>query len=112
MSATERGSDFLWRMADPDGKVIGSRTVNCNKNDINDPDARCRLVVHAINTQSGDSFHAATTPLEAKRLLFSQWSTEQSRNGSDLQLSFVDVKKAHFYGMPDRNLYVRFPPEV
>ena len=25
-------------LADPDGKVIGSRWVKCNKNDINDPD--------------------------------------------------------------------------
>ena len=98
--------------ADPDGKMIGSRWVNCNKNDINDPDVRCRLVAQEVNTHAGDSFCAATPPLEANRLLFSQWSTEQSRNGSDLQLSFVDVKKAYFYGVPDRNLYVRFPPEL
>ena len=30
-------------LADPDGKVIGSRWTNCNKNDINNPDVRCRL---------------------------------------------------------------------
>ena len=42
----------------------------------------------------------------------SQWATEQSRNGSDQQLSFVDVKKAYVYGMPDRNLYVWFPQEL
>ena len=30
--------------ADPDGKIIGSRRVSCNKNDIKDPDVRCRLV--------------------------------------------------------------------
>ena len=39
-----------------------------------------------------------------------QWSNDKSRDGSDLQLSLVDVKKAYFYGVPDRNLNVRFPP--
>ena len=82
--------------ADPDGKIIGSRWVNCSKTDINDPDVRCRLVAQGVNTHADDSVYAATPPPEAKRLLFSQWSTEQSRNGSDLQLSFVDVKKAYF----------------
>ena len=111
--------DKVWVMvplteaqSDPDGKIIGSRWVNCNKNDINDPDVRCRLVGQEVNTHADESFYAATPPLEAKRLLFSQWSTEQSRNGSDLQLSFVDVKKAYFYGVPTRSLYVRFPPEL
>ena len=33
-------------LADPDGKVIGFRWINCNKNDINNPDGRCRLVAH------------------------------------------------------------------
>ena len=79
------------------------RWVNCNKNDINDPDVRCRLVAQEVNTFADESFYAATPPLEAKRLLFSQWSTEQCRNVSDLQLSFVDVKKAYFYGVPDRS---------
>ena len=99
-------------MADPEGKVIGSRWVNCNKNDVNDPDVRCRLVAQEVNLHADDSFYAATPPLEAKRLLFSQWSTEQCRNGERLQLSFVDVKKAYFYGIPDRHLYVRFPAEL
>ena len=69
----------------------------------------CGTISH---THADDSFYAATPPLEAKPLLFSRWSTEQRRNGSDLQLSFFDVKKAYFYGVPDRNLYVRFPPEL
>ena len=32
--------------------------------------------------------------------------------GSDQRILFVDVKKAYFYGVPDRSLYVRFPPEL
>ena len=98
--------------ADTEGKIIGSRWVNCNKNDVNDPDVRCRLVAQEVNLQAESSFYAATPPLEAKRFLFSQWATEQKRQGERLQLSFVDVKKAYFYGVPDRRLYVRFPPEL
>ena len=56
-------------LADKDGKIIGSRWVNCNKNDINDPDVRCRLVAQEVNLHADDSFYAATPPLEAKRLL-------------------------------------------
>ena len=97
---------------DAEGKIIGSRWVNSNKNDINDPDVRCRLVAQEVNLHADDSFYAATPPLEAKRLLFSQWATEQKRDGERLQLSFTDVKKAYFYGVPDRHLYVRFPPEL
>ena len=94
---------------DPDGKVIGSRWVNCNKNDINDPDVRCRLVAQEINLHHDDSFYAATPPLEAKRMIFSEWASTQDVYR---QLSFIDVKKAYFYGVPHRNLYNRFPPEL
>ena len=96
-------------MADVDGKIIGSRWVNCNKNDVNDPDVRCRLVAQEVSLHADDSFFAATPPLEAKRLLFSEWA---SRQENYQQLSFVDVCKAYFYGVPDRSLYVRFPPEL
>ena len=64
-------------LADADGKIIGSRWVNCNKNDINDPDVRCRLVAQEINLHHDDSFYAATPPLEAKRMLFSEWASTQ-----------------------------------
>ena len=97
-------------MADADGKIIGSRWVSCNKNDVNDPDVRCRLVAQEINLHADESFYAATPPLEAKRLLFSEWSSRVKNE--DLQISFVDVKKAYFYGIPERTLYVRFPPEL
>ena len=59
-----------------------------------------------------ESFYAATPPLEAKRLLFSEFASQRSRNGKPLQISFVDVKKAYFYGIPERELFVRLPPEL
>ena len=95
---------------DPDGKIIGSRWVNSNKNDINDPDVRCRLVAQEVNLHADESFFAATPPLEAKRLLFSEYASRAK--SEDLQISFVDVKKAYFYGVPERTLYVRLPSEL
>ena len=81
---------------DPDGKIIGSSWVNCNKNDINDPDVRCRLVAQEINLHHDESFYAATPPLEAECMLFSQWAMEQTRGKEELCLSFIDVRKAYF----------------
>ena len=65
--------DKVWVLVpidEVDGKVIGSRWVNCNKNDISDPDVRCRLVGQEVNHHEDKSFYAATPPLEAKRMLF------------------------------------------
>ena len=76
---------------DPDGKIIGSCWVNCNKHDINDPGVRCRLVAQEVNLHADDSFYAATPPLEAKRMLFSNFSSRALNE--KIQISFVDVKK-------------------
>ena len=97
---------------DPDEKIVGSRWVNCNKNDINDPDVRCRLIAQEINLHHDESFYAATPPLHAKRLLFSEFASKGFPRNAPLQLSFEDVKKAYFYGLPERTLYVRFPAEM
>ena len=94
------------------GKTIGSRWVSCNKNEIADPDVRCRLVGQEVNRHAVESFYAATPPLEAKRMLFNEFASERTRNGKPLQISFIDVKKTYFYGVPERDLYVRLPPEL
>ena len=82
---------------DAEGKIVGSRWVTCNKNDIDDPDVRCGLVAQEVNLHADDRFYAATPPLEAKRFLFSQWATEEKRNAERLQPSFVDVKKTYVW---------------
>ena len=94
------------------GKIIGTRWVNCNKGDASNPDVRCRLVAQEVAQEADASFYAATPPLEAKRVLFSQWATEQSRGGKLLKLSFVDIRKAYFNGLPTRSLYIRLPMEL
>ena len=69
-------------------------------------------VAQEVNLLADESCYLATPPLEAKRLIFSEFASEQTRNGAPLQISFVDVKKAYFYGIPERSLYVRLPPEL
>ena len=109
-----RGVSYDEAREDKDAIIIGSRWVNCNKGDAEQPDVRCRLVGQEINRGVGgsDDFYAATPPLEAKRFLFSQWATERVREGKKLKLSFVDIKKAYFNGVPTRNIYVRLPTEL
>ena len=98
--------------ATPDSKIIPSRWVLCNKGDSEHPDVRARLVGCEINTYKDDAFYASTPPLEAKRMLLSEFATQRSKDGKPLQLSFVDVKKAYFHGIPKRALFVRLPREM
>ena len=98
--------------AEPDAVIVGTRWVNCNKGDALTPDIRARLVAQEVNHSPEDGYFAATPPLECKRALISQMVTERSRNGANLKLSFVDVRKAYFNGRPTRNIYVRLPKEM
>ena len=97
----------------PDHVFVRSRWINCNKGDANNPDIRARLVACEVNKgDKQDHYFASTPPLEAKKLLFAQYARERSRNGQPLRLSFIDVRKAYFNGMPKRPLYMAFPKEM
>ena len=93
---------------------VRSRWVCCNKGDDSMPDVRCRLVACEINKGGDrpDHFFASTPPLEAKKLLFARFAQERMRSGQHLQLSFVDVRKAYFNGIPRRPVYMQFPKEL
>ena len=92
---------------------VRSRWVNCNKGDSTNPDIRCRLVACEINKgDKHDNFFASTPPVAAKRMLFAQYTQEQTRKGNNLRLSFVDVRKAHFNGIPKRPLHMAFAKEL
>ena len=53
------------------------------------------------------NFFASTPPLEAVKFLLSEAMTKRvSRNGRQLKLSFIDVKKAHLCSEVLRELYV------
>ena len=93
-------------------KIIGCRWVMANKNDINDPDIRARLVAQEVGHHADHSLFASTPPLECKRMLFSDWATRRTHQGSSLKMTFIDVRKAYFYGTPSRPLYIRPPAEL
>ena len=42
----------------------------------------------------------------------SQMTTEKTRNGKTLKLSFVDIRKAYFNGIPKRRIYLMLPKEL
>ena len=110
----------VWRGIDrtqdvqPSGKTVRTRWVLCNKGDQTNYDVRARLVACEINTFKDEtgSFYASTPPLEAKRMLLSQFATERTRDGAALQLSFVDIRKAYFNAIPERSISVCLPPEL
>ena len=99
---------------DHGAKILNSRWVTSNKGDLASRDCRARFVACEVNTcaEEDANFFAATPPLEAKRLLLSEWATKRQRNGNVLQLHFSDAKKAYFNGVPTRRLYIRLPKEM
>ena len=96
-----------------DAIFVRSRWVLCNKGDNKLPDVRARLVACEINRgDKQDAFYASTPPLEAKKLLFSRLAQERRRGSKLLRLSFLDVKKAYFNGIPRRDVYMTIPKEM
>ena len=73
---------------------------------------RARLVVQEVNRHAGNSYVAATPPLESKRMLFSEFATEKSREERPLKLNFIGVTKTHFNGRPTKIIFIRPPPEL
>ena len=90
--------------------LVRSRWVLCNKGDAESPDVRARLVSCELNKgDRNDAFSASTPPLEGKRLLFSRDTSERKRRGKPLRISFVDIRKAYFNALPEREIYMRVP---
>ena len=98
----------------PDHIFVRSRWGTCNKGDTENPDLRARLVACDVNKGGDrqDSFYASTPPLEAKRVLFSRLAQERTRGGQKLRISFIDIRKAYFNGIPKRPIYMSFPKEL
>ena len=98
-----------------DFKLVRMRWVICNKGDDREYDVRARLVACEINTYKTDEYFASTPPLEAKRLLFSEYAATARRPDmatQEIVLSFVDIRKAYFNGVPKRNVHLAFPKEL
>ena len=97
-----------------DAKLVRCRWVLCNKGDAQTPDVRARLVACEVNHDNTHeaSYFASTPPLEAKRMLFAKFTDAPTKNVIRRRLSFVDVKKAYFNGIPQRNLFMSLPREL
>ena len=98
----------------PDYILVKSKWVMASKGDSKEPDIRARLLGCEVSNGSKkvDAFYASTPPLEAKNMLFSQFSSERTQKGKPLRMSFVDIRKANFNGKPIRNLFMQFPKEL
>ena len=114
-------NQHVWEVTEKDGmrrfkdsKLVRCRWVLCNKGDSVTPDVRARLVACEVNHDGTreDSYFASTPPLEAKRMLFAKFAEQPSKDGIEQRLSFVDVRKAYFNGIPRRNLFMHLPREL
>ena len=115
------------RPRDPSKTIIGTRWVDVNKADDENPFIRSRLVAKEIKKRSeitdenlGFEYFAAMPPLAALKLLlcFCVTSTlvgvddKVLRRRAPYCMSFVDVKRAHFVSNATRELYVELPAEA
>ena len=91
---------------------IKVRWVDHNKRTQEDPDIRSRLVAMEFNKGPMEGVFAAMPPIEAKRLLFSLFTTLREQGSEEYVLNFLDAKKAYCHARPRRQLYVELPPKM
>eukprot|EP00959_Pyramimonas_sp_CCMP1952_P457952 9475807-Pyramimonas_sp.AAC.1 len=100
-------------------KVIGTRWVDVNKGDEVDYQVRSRIVGKEIRHKgSVEQYFAAMPPLASLKMLLSIAVTTvlprkevvYAKKGQYV-LQFLDVKKAHFWAMAERLLFVELPEE-
>eukprot|EP00969_Alexandrium_andersonii_P213794 9440964-Alexandrium_andersonii.AAC.1 len=89
-------------------KPIGGRWVDHNKGDSETPNVRSRYVAKDIAYYKEDSMFAATSPLEALRLLWSDLATRRrgrayGRRRGAREALLIDVRKAHLHAYVDED---------
>ena len=77
------------------GKIIGTRWLDVNKGDYDNPKYRSRLVGKEFKTTPDDALYASTPPLEALRLMMSRVATTGGRRG-ERELMINYVSRAYF----------------
>ena len=65
----------------PNGKHVSGRWVKSNKQDAKNPKWRVRYVAQEVGSGSDEALYAATPPLEARKVLLSQFARQRSRGG-------------------------------
>ena len=96
-------------MLDQTGKEpIGTRWVDINKGDEQNPEYRSRLVAQGIHNSKRDDLFAATPPLEALEIVLSILTSTKQNN--KWKLDSIDVRRAYFHAPARRQIYVNVPP--
>ena len=90
------------------GNHISGRWVDTNKGGAARPDYRARFVGKEFNTGVDPTLYAATPPLEALKLLLAHASSCPGRRA---HIMLSDAKRAYFYAMATRELYVELRRE-
>ena len=100
------------RFAELNGKMTSVKWLDTNKGDRLNPNHRSRLVAREFNQGKDDTLYASTPPLEAMRLIVSHASTIDPENPNvrrDLMVN--DVRRAYFYAMLQRLIFIKLPEE-
>ena len=113
-------NDTVWRFlpkseADklyPNATFLGGRCVNHNKGESLNPKVRCRFVATEVAKENNLAYYASTPPLDAIRLLASQFAKRKTLKGTPLAMSFRDATKAYFNAVPTRVILIRAPPRA
>ena len=93
---------------------IGTRWLDTNKGDENNPNYRSRWVAQEYRRAWVESIFAATPNIEAVRLLLADAASRCRTIGplrQNICLMIVDIKRAFFYAPSQKPIYVRLPPE-
>ena len=112
----------VWEVVDRphDEVVYGTRWVDINKGDEDNPYYRSRLVVQEYKRKAEWAFFTATPPLEALRSLLICATIEELPNEvgqpvawtETVVVMLIDVRRAHFYSVARRKVHVELPAEA
>ena len=103
-----------------DEVVFGSRWIDINKRDETKPFCRSRLVAQEYKRQADWSFFTATPPLDTLRSLLICATVDERPNEmgqpvawtEPVVLMMIDVRRAHFYSLARRKVFVELPEEA
>ena len=85
---------------------IGTRWIDINKGDTQNPKYRSRLVAKEYKVDIRPDLYAATPPTECLRLLLSR-----AAENENFKVLYVDVSRAYFYAKSVRPTYIKLPDE-
>ena len=95
-------------------RPIGTRWVDINKGDSENPEYRSRIVAQEFNDHKREDLFAGTPPLEAIKILISAAVTEgvgykRGDRINGFKLDFIDVRRAYYQARAKREVYVSLP---